>query len=357
VRNRTSLILAILLPLQIIAIKIVSRFPEFIETWYSTGLYPYIAKIMRFSVGLLPFSLGDLLYTFFIISTIRWVSVRIKTRFSNYKIWILDILATFSIIYACFHLFWGLNYYRLPLHRTLKIKNTYTTEELVLLTSTLIKKSNHIHSELVNNDSLKVDYKFKKTFLLRSTIDGYKQLSVDYPKLTYEGHSLKRSLYSIPLTYMGFNGYLNPLTNEAQVNTQILRYKIPTTASHEIGHQLGFAKENEANFIACLATMNHNDPYFQYSGFTFALRYCLNELYVRDRAKADELIKTIHPGILANYKEVRDFWETHKNPIEPFFQVTYNGFLKANNQADGMKSYSYVVALLVNYFDDVENAF
>ena len=254
-------------------------------------------------------------------------------------------------------MFWGLNYYRLPLHRTLKIKNTYTTEELVLLTSTLIKKSNHIHSELVNNDSLKVDYKFKKTFLLRSTIDGYKQLSVDYPKLTYEGHSLKRSLYSIPLTYMGFNGYLNPLTNEAQVNTQILRYKIPTTASHEIGHQLGFAKENEANFIACLATMNHNDPYFQYSGFTFALRYCLNELYVRDRAKADELIKTIHPGILANYKEVRDFWETHKNPIEPFFQVTYNGFLKANNQADGMKSYSYVVALLVNYFDDVENAF
>ncbi len=356
-RNRTSLILAILLPLQIIAIKIVSRFPEFIETWYSMGLYPYISKVMRFSVGLLPFSLGDLLYTFLIISIIRWFTIRIKTRFRNYKIWTLDILATFSIIYACFHLFWGLNYYRLPLHRTLKIKNTYTTEELVLLTSTLIKKSNHIHSELVDDDSLKVDYKFKKSFLLLNTIDGYKQLSKDYPKLTYEGYSLKRSLYSIPLTYMGFNGYLNPLTNEAQVNTQILRYKIPTTASHEIGHQLGFAKENEANFIACLATMNHKDPYFQYSGFTFALRYCLNELYVRDRIMADELIKTIHPGILANYKEVRDFWETHKNPIEPFFQVTYNGFLKANNQADGMKSYSYVVALLVNYFDDVENAF
>ncbi len=356
-RNRTSLILAILLPLQIIAIKILSGFPEFIETWYSTGLYPYIAKIMRFSVGLLPFSLGDLLYTFFIISIIRWIVIRVKTGFKNYKKWSLDLLATFSIIYACFHLFWGLNYYRLPLHRTLKIKNTYTTEELVLLTSTLIKKSNKIHSKLVTNDSLKVEYKFKKTALFNTTIDGYTQLSKDYPKLSYNGHSLKRSLYSIPLTYMGFNGYLNPLTNEAQVNTQILRYKIPTTASHEIGHQLGFAKENEANFIACLATMNHDDPYFQYSGFTFALRYCLNELYIRDQCKADELIKTLHPGILENYKEVRDFWETHRNPIEPFFQVTYNGFLKANNQAEGMKSYSYVVALLVNYFDDVENAF
>jgi effector-binding domain-containing protein len=154
---------------------------------------------------------------------------------------------------------------------------------------------------------------------------------------------------------MGFNGYLNPLTNEAQVNDQILIYKIPTTASHEIGHQLGFAKENEANFIACLATMNHPDPYFRYSGFTFALRYCLNELYVRDRPQAEKLLKTINPGILENYKEVREFWASHKNPIEPLFQYTYSGYLKANKQPEGMKSYSYVVALLVNYFDDVKN--
>ncbi len=182
-------------------------------------------------------------------------------------------------------------------------------------------------------------------------------LAKNTQKLTYNGKALKRSLFSIPLTYMGFNGYLNPLTNEAQVNTQIVKYKIPTTASHEIGHQLGFAKENEANFIACLATINHPDPYFRYSGLTFALRYCINELYIRDAVKAEALVKTIHPGIMENYKEVRDFWALHQNPFEPLFQTTYNGFLKANNQADGMKSYSYVVALLVNYFDDVENAF
>lgn len=356
-KNRTSLILAILLPIQFIAIKIISQFPDFVETWYSMGLYPYISKIMRFSLGIFPFSIGDLLYTFFIISIIRWLYIRFKTKFRGFTKWSLDLLATFSILYACFHLFWGFNYYRLPLHRTLRIKNTYTTEELVLLTETLIKKSNQIHAGLVDNDSLKVDYNFTKAALFKKTIDGYGSLAVDYPKLTYEGSSLKRSLYSLPLTYMGFNGYLNPLTNEAQVNTLIIRSKIPTTASHEIGHQLGFAKENEANFIACLATMKNPDPYFQYAGFTFALRYCLNELYVRDRVKADELLKKIHPGILANYKEVREFWESHKNPLEPIFQVTYNGFLKANNQAEGMKSYSYVVALLVNYFDDVENAF
>lgn len=312
---------------------------------------------MRTSLGFLPISFGDLLYTFFIVAIIRWLVIRFKTRFREPVKWIIQVFAVASIIYGCFHLFWGLNYYRLPLHKTLKIKNDYNTEELVLLTKTLIKRSNEVHNKLVSNDSLPVPYNFKKGDILRTTIEGFDFLSAEYPTLTYDGKSLKRSLYSIPLTYMGFNGYLNPLTNEAQVNTQIIKYKIPTTASHEIGHQLGFAKENEANFIACLATINHPDLYFRYSGLTFALRYCLNELYLRDKALADQLITTMNPGIRENYREVREFWASKTNPFEPIFQYSYNGFLKANNQMEGMKSYSYVVALLVNYFEDVENAF
>ncbi len=346
-----------MLPVQYVAIKILSNFPQFVETWYSMGLYPIISKVMRTSLGILPFSLGDLLYTFFIVAIVRWLVIRFKTRFRDPKKWIIQIFAVASIIYGCFHLFWGLNYYRLPLHKTLRIKNDYNTEELLLLTKTLIRRSNEVHRELVNNDSLKVPYDFSKNHLLKTTIHGFDYLSNDYPKLKYDGKSLKRSVYSIPLTYMGFNGYLNPLTNEAQVNTQIIRYKIPTTASHEIGHQLGFAKENEANFISCLATINHPDPYFRYSGLTFALRYCLNELFIRDKEQAEKLMASVNPGIRENYREVREFWESHTNPFEPIFQSGYNGFLKANNQQEGMKSYSYVVALLVNYFDDVENAF
>lgn len=321
------------------------------------GLYPYISQFMRYPLGVLPFSLGDLLYAFFIFSIFRWFYLRFKSKFRNPKKWILEIFAFASIIYGCFHLFWGFNYYRLPLHKTLRIKNDYNTEELVILTRTLIKRSNEVQMKLMGDDSLRVPYNFKKSQILKNTVDGFDFLQEEYPKLTYNGKSLKRSIYSVPLTYMGFNGYLNPLTNEAQVNTNIVKYKLPTTASHEIGHQLGFAKENEANFIACLATINHPDPYFRYSGLTFALRYCLNELYARDKVQADALLKTINFGIMENYREVREFWALHTNPFEPIFQYSYNGFLKANNQKEGMKSYSYVVALLVNYFDDVENAF
>nr|WP_279346979.1 DUF3810 domain-containing protein [Gramella sp. AN32] len=344
-----------MLPLQIIFIKILSGFPQFVEIYYSLGIYPYISRAMRFTLGFLPFSLGDFLYAALIISLIFWVVRRIKQRFRNPKIWLVDALASLSIIYFCFNLFWGFNYYRLPLHQSLEIENDYTMEQLISLTQRLIEKSNTLHDELAENDSVKVAFEFSKNDLFNKTIDGYLALKNDFPELEYRSEALKRSLYSIPLSYMGFNGYLNPLTNEAQVNSIIVPYKIPTTASHEIGHQLGFAKENEANFIACLATLNHPDPYFRYSGFTFALNYCLSELYLRDQEKFQEVKKTINPGILENYREVHEFWLKHQNPFEPLFQLTYHQYLKANNQADGLKSYSYVVALLVNYYGEDGN--
>jgi len=311
---------------------------------------------MRYTLGFIPFSLGDFLYAALVILLILWIIRRLRQKFKNPKIWIPDALASLSVLYFCFHLFWGFNYYRLPLHESLEIENEYTTENLVKLTETLIEKSNQLHSELAKNDSTKVVYTYSKNELFEITLDGYDHIEKQFPELTYNGAALKRSLYSLPLTYMGFNGYLNPLTNEAQVNTLIVPYKIPTTASHEIGHQLGFAKENEANFIACLVTMNHPNKKFRYSGYTFALSYCLSELYRRDQVKAEELIATMNEGILENYREVDAFWQQHTNPLEPVFKATYNRYLIANNQADGMKSYSYVVALLVNYFDHTRNA-
>ncbi len=123
----------------------------------------------------------------------------------------------------------------------------------------------------------------------------------------------------------------------------------PTTGSHEVAHQLGYAAENEANFIGSMAAMHHSDFYFQYSGYTFALRYCLSELHKRDSDLYNELLPRLHTGILKNYQDVRDFWNDYKNPLEPLFKTTYDEFLKTNNQTGGMDSYSYVVALLVNY--------
>jgi hypothetical protein len=350
-RKHVKLFIALSLILQIALIKILSRFPEFVERFYTYGLYQFISKMMRYAFGWVPFSIGDLLYTIAGIYIIRWLIVNRKRIIKDTKNWILDVLSAISIGYFAFHVLWAFNYYRLPLHQSLNIKNEYTTEQLVNITQQLIRRSNALHHQINSDDSAKVVMPYTKRELIAMTPKGYDILEKEFPHLAYRPTSLKRSLYSLPLTYMGFSGYLNPFTNEAQMDGLIPKYKYPTTCSHEIAHQLGYAAENEANFIGSMAAMHHEDVYFQYSGYTFALAHCLNDLYGRDPLKHEELFKDINIGILKNYQESRDFWDSYQNPSEVYFKNTYSGFLKANNQLGGIDSYSYVVALLVNYYE------
>ena len=84
------------------------------------------------------------------------------------------------------------------------------------------------------------------------------------------------------------------------------------------------------------------------------LRYCLGEIKRRDPVAFETYNQKIHKGILKNFIEVSMFWRKYQNPAEPVFKSTFNSYLKANNQKEGIRSYSYVVALLVNYYKDMK---
>lgn len=347
-----KLIITLLLIVQVLGISVLKHFPKHVEQFYSNGIYVYISKLMRYTFGWMPFSVGDIFYTIAGILAIRWLTLNRKRILKDTINWLLDIGATASIAYFAFHMLWAFNYYRQPLYKSLDLEADYTTEQLVYFTKRLIEKSNGLHNQLAINDSTKIEMPFTKSEVFRKVRNGYEALSEEYPHLYYEPKSIKKSLYSTALTYMGFSGYLNPFTNEAQVNGLVPTYKFPTTSCHEAAHQLGYAAENEANFIGSLAAIHNDDIYFKYSGYTFALRYCLAEIFRRDKDIYYEILATVNLGIIKNYQEVESFWKSYENPLEPIFADTYDSFLKVNNQTDGMKSYSYVVALLVNYYED-----
>jgi hypothetical protein len=145
---------------------------------------------------------------------------------------------------------------------------------------------------------------------------------------------------------------LNPFTNEAQVNDKGPMYNFPTTVCHEMAHQLGYASESEANFIGFLASVKNDNLYFQYSGYSYALRYCLHNWQIRDEKMFAILHKKVNPGILKNYDESNAFWKQYETFVETGFQIFYDNFLKFNQQKDGMEGYSKFVNLMVNYYKD-----
>lgn len=343
-------IASVFLVIQIGFVFYLRQHPVFVEQYYSNGIYPYIASFLRVLFGWIPFSVGDILY-FIAGLWLVYKSIQfIKSKAKNWIYSIVNFTAIISVVSFVFYLFWGFNYYRLPLNENLNLPlKKYNLEDVTLVAEKLLINVQKSHFKLTQNDSLPVKVKASLSELLSYSDKAYSNLSRYYPQLNYPFGKVKKSLYSLPLTYMGFSGYLNPFTNEAQINDLVPKYNIPIIATHEIAHQIGYAKESDANFIGYLACVNSNNLLLEYSADLMALNYCLNAIYVSDKEIYKEIVERIPKGVKLNYRESRKFWRTYKNPVEQYFKKFYDAFLKSNNQKDGIKSYSKMVTLLIAY--------
>ena len=117
-----KLYLSIFFVVQIIGLQFLKNSPEFVENFYSKGLFIGISKLMRFTLSWIPFSFGDVFYTVVILYAIRWFFVNFKRIYKDTKKWLLDVLSSVSILFFAFHFFWGYNYYRVPLQESLNLK-------------------------------------------------------------------------------------------------------------------------------------------------------------------------------------------------------------------------------------------
>ena len=213
--------------------------------------------------------------------------------------------------------------------------------------------SNNLHNQLSESDTLAIIIPYSKKKIVDKVHNNYSDLwdsSIKIPKV-------KGSIFSLPLSYMGYAGYLNPFTLEAQVNMLIPKVNLPVTIAHEMAHQLGYAAENEANFIALVNTLKNKDLFLKYTAALFALRHCFSDLNKRKPDQAKQLLQELNAGIFKNLRENQIFWEKYKNPFEPLFKSSYDNYLKLNGQESGIKSYNQIVALLVAFYNENEFEF
>ncbi|WP_445716721.1 DUF3810 domain-containing protein [Flavobacterium sp.] len=342
-------IIAFSLIIQIIVVKTIGLFPDFVENGYSKGFYPKLAFVSRKVFGWLPFSFGDIIYFILILLLFRWFW---KHRIGFFKEWknnVLAILSWVSVFYFFFHLLWGMNYYRIPLHEKLKIEKEYSKQQLEAFIEKMLVKTNALQLQITKNDSVAVVIPYSHDEIYNLAMKGYENIPTNLQEFRYEVKSIKSSLFSYPLSYMGFGGYLNPFTNEAQVNYLKPKYTSPLTTCHEMAHQTGIGSESECNFIGFVTAAKNEDLYFQYSAYSFGLRYALSNLEMMQDGSSKTYIKKINKGVLKNFEENEIFWKEYQTPINTFFEYFYDNFLKANQQKDGMQGYSKFVGLAIGY--------
>ncbi len=341
--------LSVFLIFQYLFLKIIKNNPQAVEHYYSNLVYPKIAFFNRKIFGYFSFSIGDLFYSLLIVLVFRWLFQTRKSWKTNYKTNFLSIFNFTSVFCFLFHLLWGFNYYRLPLHQKMNLETTYSLHDLELFTEKLIEEANKNQEQITKNKNQKVVVATTNQTIFKNNIAGYKALSKKHFFLSYDHFSVKPSLFSKLLSYMGFAGYLNPFTNEAQVNDEIPNHSKAMTASHEMAHQMGFASESECNFIGYLACKANKNLEANFSANVFCLRYCLEVLKLKKSKKLDGFQKKINVGIQQNFADSDLFWKQHKNFFEGGFKTFYDQFLKLNQQKEGIESYGKFLNLLINY--------
>ena len=337
----------VMLPVQLLALQVLACFPHLVERFYSNGFYPVLSSLLRLIFGWVPFSMGDVLYGLAIL----WIAVRIARRRKafTWKGSALAVLSGISIFFLAFNLLWGLNYYRVRLPDKIGMNTDYSDEMLLRFTKKLIAQTNGLQVSITADSAQKVIIPYSHRAIFDLNVRGYDKLSKRLDHFHYGEPSNKNSMISLPLTYMGFGGYLNPFTHESQVNSLLPMYSLPMTSAHEMAHQIGYASESEANFVGFLAAMENDDPYVRYSALTTALRYCLANWEARDPALMVELLDRVNHGVRENFRESHDFWERYESFIETGFHLFYDNFLKINSQDEGLESYNRFVDLMLNY--------
>ena len=345
----------LLLPLAILLTNLSRTYPDFIETYYSSFFYKIIATILSAITGFLPFSLAEIIIVYFSIFAL-FHALKILLQICKYKNkrsellknFCLNILATSGVIYFSFQLLWGFNYQRLSLDKLLELDiRESSSTEVVALCSSLIKSSNSLREDLKENINGLMELPYNNSYMLKTAYLGYDKASLRYPKLGGNYGRPKSIFLSTPMRYTGITGFYFPFTNEVNVNTAEFDSSLPFTTEHEMAHQKGFAKEDEANYIAYVACINHPDIYFKYSGTLSALSYSLNALQKIDIRKFDELIFSCTKGVLTDLNYKKRFWKGYSGTIEAIGNTVNDSYLKAQNQESGTKSYGKMVDLLL----------
>ena len=344
----------VLLIVLTIMVKWASWYPDWVERHYSQDIYPWIAETQRFLFGWIPFSIGDFFYGFLLVvifyKTFQLFKTIFKRRFTRqyFIAGLQQIIFFFLFVYVFFNLLWGLNYNRrgIAFQLGLDVK-TYSLADLDTLTTIIQSRVNEYAAFVTEEGRDSFD---KKSRLFRTARDAFKTVAERYSFLGYAPRSIKPSLFSYAGNYLGFQGYYNPFSGEAQVNTTVPRFLEPFVTTHEIAHQLGYSKENEANFVGYLACRYYSSRVFKYSVYFDMYNYAIGEVYRRDSLLAKRFQEKRHPQVVKDVKELRDFFHRYRNPIEPIIMWAYGYFLRANNQPAGKQSYNEVIAWLIAYY-------
>ena len=329
--------------------------PQFIENVYSRNIFRAVNQALSTITGWFGFSLGEfLLYSFIIFLVVFLIVSFVKSIISKKGWWktalrrLFILASVFSFLYASFIGLWAFNYARQPLGSSLELDTSpASVDELYSVCETLSIKAAGLR-EQVSTDEDGI-YAFSKKDAMEQTRALYNEAAAKtgYDFLSGSFGQAKAVTYSEGLSQANITGVYFPFTAEANLNVNVPDLFFASAAIHEAAHQRGFAREDEANFLAYYVTSFYDDPGTEYSGTMLALVNSMNKLYSEDKDLYESLRATYSDGMNKDLEAYSDYWQDYQGKASEVSEKVNDSYLKTNMQQDGVKSYGRMVDLLI----------
>lgn len=357
------------------------------EAWFSRGVYPWLSSAWGFLPSLAPFSVAQWVVVATLAFCIGWLGfylvafVRGRGR-RRLVLWraLTTMLAVLSVAYCIFALMCGLNYYRHTFAEDAGFElRESSTAELTALCENLAANMNETRAEVTaaagatkesganggdattgaegttrtDTEMAAIPDEYAESrggfwTYSHETVANMEALAERYPALARPLYSPpKPVLFSELMSYADIAGMYFPFTVESNINVDGPFFTIPATMGHEMAHQCGFMREDEANFIAYLACKQSDDALMRYSGYLLAYDNAVSALRKVDPEAAKAIGSGLSAAVRRDLAQRAEHWAQYEGPVQDVSNAANDTYLKANNQADGMRSYGRMVDLLL----------
>ena len=315
---------------------------------YGIRFYPMVQTLRHSVFGVVPFSVGDVLYFmaggWLVLTVVRWIQyVRKRNECKELlKGSVMNAANVLLLVYVLFLVGWGANYNKPPLAETWALKE--------------VKYSN----DAAQKEAYVKDLKWFARFLA----DSLNRYAAEYRQLTYEelnkravgyygeytqskvqqsGLGVKKSMYGSLIQRMAVDGYYNPFTGEGQIAASVPMFMMPFTLCHEMAHQAGIAAEGDANLLAYAIGTTTTNATFRYSAYLNLWLYASRRLYYVDSTVAKEIGVRLPELTKAHIDTLEQLSKRYDGLLTRFTGTIYDSYLKSQHQQKGIRSYGNVL--------------
>ena len=334
---------------------VIFLFSESFSDFFNRYISSVFRAIMAYATAWIPFSFGEfilILSPLIIVAAVIYGSRRYVDTWREVFIYCASLLSMIAFVFSAFTFGFAPAYRGTTLDKKLGIDRQKVSAEELYETAMIL-------SEKVNEESKNIAYNSKTGFsVMPYGIDGMNDRLIDAYDVACDKYTfvqrldsrLKPVMLSELMSYTHITGIYSFFTGEANLNIDFPDYTIPYTAAHELAHQRGIAREDEANFMAFLVCIDSEDPYIRYSGYLNLFEYVSSALYSASPELYSSAIATIDPRVRMEMRAYSAFFEKYRDSTASKVSETVNNTSLILQGTEGTKSYGMVVDLAVAYY-------